>query len=284
MSLKSSNPARHAPANPKLGAAIVRYHGEPSRKHRAEMLECLMAGPLLLAIHELPDGFDCSETDEAQLRFVVADWQAAGRVVCGFSSPATLAAKLPAAVGLSMDPVSVLDWIVASGAEGLLLDPSGTPAFVTNDDAREILGLPNRPDTAPRSASPLDESVKSIREGIGRLLEAGATSGRATIREPRTGKAICFERIDADAVKMVLTASSLAEDERARATMLFEQLAGGVEDLPEFEADKAESPITADYQALFCGDPDRPARAGVKVFTWVFGFPPGFALEIDLPS
>ena len=37
----------------------------------------------------------------------------------------------------------------------------------------------------------------------------------------------------------------------------------------------------AEPQALFCGDPGRAARAAVKVFTWIFGFPAGFALEIE---
>jgi hypothetical protein len=259
MPLKSSDPERHAPANPRLRAAIERLHEQPGRQRRAELLECLMSGPVLLAIHELPDPFDCSETEDALVRFVAADWEDAGRVVCAFSGPAALAAQLPAAIGLSLDPASVLDWIVASGARGLLLDPADAPVLVTDDDAREMLGLPRRKDRGGRATSP-----------------------RATVREPRTGKAVCFERVDAGGVRMVLTATSLAEDERARATMLFQELAGGLDDLPAPEADEAATPSATDYQALFCGDAARPARAGMKVFTWVFGFPPSLALEIDI--
>ena len=55
MALKSSNPAGHPLANPKLGAAIARFAEDPGREQRAKLLECLMAGPLLIAIRELPE-------------------------------------------------------------------------------------------------------------------------------------------------------------------------------------------------------------------------------------
>ena len=68
-------------------------------------------------------------------------------------------------------------------------------------------------------------------------------------------------------------------DERERAEMLLEELAGGADDWPD--AKDAAEDAGRDPMALFTGDAERPARAATKVFSWVFGFLPGFELEIE---
>jgi hypothetical protein len=281
MALKSSSLARHPPANPKLGPAISRFAEDPSRESREKLLESLMAGPLLIAIRELPEALDPSRSEEGHVRFVTAESPNGGRVVCGFSSSRSLAALAPAAVGLAADPASLLDWIVAAGMEGLLLDPQGPSAFISNDAARQVLGLPPRPRAAGRSISLRDGPENAVREALERLLERADPEAHAIVRETRTGKSVLFARAEDDALRMVLSGAALAQDERERAQMLLDELAGHADDLPQRDAGAAEREECADFQALFSGDPTRPARAAIKVFTWVFGFQAGFELEID---
>jgi hypothetical protein len=249
MALKSSNPARRPPANPKLAPAVARFAQDSGRECREELLESLMAGPLLIAIRELPEALDPSQSEAGEVRFVTAEGPDGKRAVCGFSSFGSLAALAPAAVALAVDPASLLDWIVKTGMEGLLLDPQGPSAFITNDVARKVLGLP-----------------------------PGARSAGRSIR---TGKSVLFARAENDALRMVLSATALAQDERERARMLYDELAGHADDLPPLDGGAPEREEPADLQALFGGDAARPAKAAIKVFTWVFGFLPGFELEID---
>jgi hypothetical protein len=284
MALKSSSLASHPPANPKLGPAIAHFAEAPGRERREELLENLMAGPLLIAIRELPEVLEPSESEGGRVRFVTAESHDAGRVVCGFSSSRSLSALAPAAVALAVDPASLLDWIVATGMEGLLLDPQGPSAFISHDDARQVLGLPPRARGARRAISLRNGSETAIREALERLLEHGSPEAHAIVRETRTGKSVLFARAEDDALRMVLNSAALAQDERERARMLFDELAGHAEDLPQVEGGTAEPEERADLQALFSGDANRPARAAIKVFTWVFGFQPGFELGIDEAS
>jgi hypothetical protein len=281
MALKSSSPARQPPANPKLGPAISRFAADPSLERRGELLESLMAGPLLIAIRELPEALDPSQSEEGQVRFVTAESPDGARVVCGFSSSRSLTALAPAAVALAVDPASLLDWIVETGMEGLLLDPRGPSAFVSHDAARRLLGLPPRARSAGGSASLRNGPETAMSEALGRLLERSGPEARAIVRETRTGKSVLFARAEDGALRMVLSSAELAQDERERARMLFDELAGHADELPPLDAGGAEQEERADFQALFDGDAARPARAAVKVFTWVFGFQAGFDLEID---
>ena len=281
MSLKSSRPERYAPGNPKLAEAIARCGKDSGPEARAALLESFTALPLLLAIHELPDDLEPGQGGEATVRFVTAQESGRGRVVCGFSGFQALAAKAPAAVALAVDPASVLDWIVTSGAEGLLLDPAGPSAFLSRGEARELLGLPPPPPPPRRPISLGEQPEGAVREALQLLLEAGRPGDGASIRETRTGMSVLFERAEGDALRMVLGIATLADDERARAQMLFDELAGGAEGQPGDDEAKQEDADWADFEALFGGDVARPAEAAVKVFTWVFGFPPGFELEID---
>jgi hypothetical protein len=281
MALKSSSPARHPAANPKLGPAVARFAEDPSRERRRELLESLMAGPLLIAIRELPEVLDPSQSEEGHVRFVTAESPEGERVVCGFSSSRSLAALAPAAVPLAADPASLLDWIVATGMEGLLLDPQGPSAFISNDAARRVLGLPPRARSAGRSISLRDGPENAMREALERLLERAGSAPHAIVRETRTGKSVLFARAEDGALRMVLRGAALAQDERERAGMLFDELAGPADDLPHGDAGAAEREEWADFQALFSGDATRPAKAAIKVFTWVFGFQAGLDLEID---
>jgi hypothetical protein len=280
MSLKSSNRARRPEGNPKLAAAIARCPGRPTPEQRATLRRRLMAAPLLIAIHDLPEGIAASPEGETTVRFLQEDRGEDERVLCGFTSPESLAAKAPTAVGLSIDPATLLDWLIAGGFEGLLLDPAGPSAFVSHDDAREILGLPRRADGGHR-ATVRPESEQVVHDGLERLLSEAGAHRLAIVREATTGKSLRFERGDGDTLQMVLPADSLAIDERERAEVLFEEFAGGADDLPPLDEPADGKPDT-DFVALFSGDLVRPTRAAGKVFTWVFGFPPGFRLEIDL--
>jgi hypothetical protein len=277
VTLKSFDPRRQPSGNPKLAAALERFAGEPSRRRRAELLESLLVGPLLVAIDGLPPDFDPDASAEGRVRFITAERQRGGTAVCAFSGIPSLARKAPAAIGLAVDPTSLLSWIVEMDMEGLLLDPRGSSAFVSNDDARNLLGLPRRSGRG-RSVSLGDEPNATARAALESLLEDGAPNAETTLLEPRTGKCVLFRRADGDALMMVLARAPLAEDERARAEIFFQQLAGDLDDLPP--ADGAGAELPSDYIALFTGDTKRPAEAAVKVFAWVFGFPPGFALEV----
>jgi hypothetical protein len=280
MALKSSSPARHPLANPKLGPAIARFAQDPGRAQQAKLLECLMAGPLLIAIRELPEVLDPSQSEEGHVRFVTAESVDGQRVVCGFSSSRSLAALAPAAVVLAADPASLLDWIVETGMEGLLLDPQGPSAFISNDAARRVLGLSPRARSAGRSISLRNGPEDAIRKALERLLARSGPEVAVIARETRTGKSVLFARAEDDTLRMVLSSAVLAQDERERAQMLFDELAGHADDLPPLGAGAAEREEGVDFQALFSGDGTRPARTAIKIFTWVFGFQAGFNLEI----
>ncbi len=277
------------PANTKLGNAIVRYAGDPKPEHRAALLKALLAGPLLMAIKELPEGFDPAANEEGAVRFVSAEVPGAGeaearRVLCGFSDIGALRAKAPAGVWVMFDPLVVLQWIVDTDMDGLLLDPDakakGAPALVSNDDARSVLRLPRR-GRSGRALSLGEEPENAIHDAVARLLERSDLDSHVIIKEAKTGKFVLFARAIDDSVMMVVRASSLARDELERTRMLFDELAGDAEDLDGAPGAGEEGEDWADFQALFSGDIGQAAKAALKIFTWAFGFPPGFKLEIE---
>jgi hypothetical protein len=241
-----------------------------------------MAAPLLLAVEDLSQPLASGPDGATPLRFLSEARSEGERVLCGFSSHESLAARAPSAIGLGVDPATVLDWLVESGCEGLLLDPAGPSAFVSHDDARELLGLPRRAQDGRRGA-PRPECEDTLRAGLGKLLAAEDGTSAALVRERSTGKALRFERGEGDTLRLVLDGAPLAADERARAAVLFEEFAGGADDLPPLDDAPAPEPAS-NWIALFSGDLERPTRAGVKVFSWVFGFPPGFALDVALET
>ena len=281
MQLRSLLSAPAMDGNPKLAAALERLQEEPTRQHRAEMLESLRAGPLLLAVRELPECFDPAEGEGAELRFLTADVPEAGKMLCAFSGTAALAARAPSALALWSDPTQLAEWMLARDLEGLLLDAGGAATVLSRDEVRGLLGLaPLSP--RGRSLSLGDAPENAVREALEGLLGEEACE-RIRVLETRTAKSIWLEQAGDGLLRLVLPGADLAPDERARAEMLFDELAGA--DLPEAELEKPDDDGSArDFQALFAGDLDRPARAAVKVFTWVFGFPPGFEVETEQAS
>lgn len=278
MELRSLLPAA-ALGNPRLATALERLRDEPSRARRAELLEKLRAGPLLLGVRELPEAFEPAQGEEARLRFVTAEVPGEGRMLCGFSSADSLFARAPAALPLPVDALALAEWMLGHEVAGLLLDPGGAATVLSRDELRGLLGLP--PLTPRRSVSLGDAPENAVRAALEGLV-GEADAAFVALREPRTGKSIRFERADEGLLRLVLPFASLSEDERARAEMLFEEWAGAAEELPAAELEKPQDDAGgADFLALFVGDLERPARAAVKIFTWVFGFPPGFEVEAE---
>ena len=285
--------------NAKLASAVARYAGDPTPEQRAALVEALLSAPLLMAIKELPEGFDPAASEAGAVRFVTTETPGSGsdvagarRVVCGFSSIDTLTAKAPAGVWVLLDPLVVLQWIVDADMDGIVLDPqvtatskataAGAPAFVSNDDARRVLELPSRRRGAGGRALSIGEAPENaIHEAVARLLERSDLDSHVIVREAKTGKFVLVARAIDDSVMMVVRASSLARDELERTRMLFDEMAGDLGELDDVGSAEGEGEEWADFQALFSGDVGRAAKAALKVFTWAFGFPPGFELEIE---
>jgi hypothetical protein len=274
---------RGANGGARLRQALARCAAEPGAEARKELHASLLAGPLYLALRELPK--DLGEAALAPERamaveFVTHEGPDAGRVLAGFPDPEAVAARAPAAVWLSVPPAAVLGWIADAGLRGILLDPGGAAVFVSRDDALEILGRA-APRPRPRRSLSLDlEPERRIREALAQLLAEGAEGAGVSVQEPRTGKLVTVTRCGAADLLLAVPGDRLSPDERARAGLMFEELTGmaGAD-----EGDGLPSPpAPSEPQALFCGDPGRAARAVVKAFTWIFGFPAGFALEIAI--
>jgi hypothetical protein len=141
--------------------------------------------------------------------------------------------------------------------------------------------LPRREGGGRRPAA-RSASENLLHDGLERLL-AGGEGGRASVREATTAKGLRFECGEGGSLRLVLESSALAADERERAEVLFEEFAGGLEELPPLE-DIPEAKPADDFVALFSGDLDGPTRATLKIFAWVFGFPPDCPLEIGLEA
>jgi hypothetical protein len=265
----------------RLREALARCAAEPGAEARAELHASLLAGPLYLALRELPkDLGEAALTPELPMavEFVTHEGPGGARVLAGFSDPERVAARAPAAVWLSVPPAAVLGWIADAGLAGILLDPGGAQVFVSRDAALEILGRAV-PRPRPRRSLSLDlEPERRIREALERLLAEAADGGVVSVQEPRTTKLVTITRCGAADLLLAVPDDGLSADERARAGLMFEELTGMAGDAAGDGLPPAPVPVAP--QALFCGDPGRAARAVVKAFTWIFGFPAGFMLEI----
>jgi hypothetical protein len=212
------------------------------------------------------------------VRFVTTAGPEGDAVLCAFSGPEAVAARAPAGTWVALEPRRVLALALEGGLGGLVLDPERAPVFLDRDEAAELLGYEVRGRAG--QALSIDEGPENaLREALARLLERSDLDSHVVASEPRTGKFVLFVRGADETLMMVVRGASLSRDERARARLMFDELAGESPD-PEAAAAAANEDDWVDLQAIFGGDPGRAAKAAVKIFTWAFGFPPGFELEI----
>jgi hypothetical protein len=269
-------------ANPRLRDAIARHQARLTPETRAQLHECLLAGPLLVALRELPKQPEAgaqAPAGEMPVEFVTHPGPDGGRILAGFSDPEAVTARAPAAVWFATEPRSILTWLVEEGLGGLLLNPQGPSAFVSGEDLLRMLA---RVDSRPRQRGALagsHESENRIRGALERLLDAGVADDGITLEEPRTGRRVQFAGTPDGSLLMVVSRADLASDELERARLMFHELAGLDDDAPS----AGEDPEPGDFQAIFSGDAGHAAKAALKVFTCVFGFPAGFDLDVSGP-
>ncbi|MEE9606773.1 MAG: SseB family protein [Myxococcota bacterium] len=278
MSLKPFASDRDPMQNQPLRKAIARLDETPGAENRAAVHRHLAAGPLLVAIRDLPRdvGRDPAALDgELPIRFVTSPGPQGTATLCVFSDLESVAARAPAAVALAIDPATLLNWIADERLEGIVLNPQGPSLHVSREQLLRVLG---RGGSSGRSLSISDESENEIREALARLAESDRGGAALEISEPRTGKSMRFSAEADGSVRMDVAGASLSGDEWQRAKLMFDELAGHAEELPAV-GEAAPEPI--DFVAIFAGDVGRAAKAAVKVFTWVFGFPAKFELRIE---
>jgi hypothetical protein len=260
---------------------LLEQHAEdPSAESRCRLLECLREGNILLGLRELPRDLGADPDAlgrELPVRFLTHEGAEGETLLAGFSDAAALSARAPAAVGLAIDTRAVLDWIFEAGLAGIALDPSGACACISRDDVLELLGLGDYKRSRGRALSMRDGPEPRVRDALARLLESDADPTRLVLKEPRTGRLLRFERSEGETLLLTVPAETLGRDEFARTRLLFDELAG----LPEDESQTADRDLEpTDLQALFTSA-EPAAQAAVKVFTWAFGFPSDFELEVS---
>ncbi|MDH3213267.1 MAG: SseB family protein [Myxococcales bacterium] len=283
MSFKPFDSGRNPPENAPLRKAIAKLSAEPTPENRAAVHAGLTAGPLLIALRELPKevGPDPQAlTGDIPIQFVTSKAPGGAPVLAAFTDAEAVAKRAPAGVWLGVAPLELLNWIVEEGFEGLMLNPEGPSAYISRDAVLRLLGMEDRVPRSGRSLSISKGPENAIRDALTGLQEDAHPPAFVIAREPRTGKSVRFSPEADGALRMDLTAAELDSGERTRAQLMFDELAGGADDLPPQEqGPEAEAP--AAYVAIFAGDVGRAAKAAVKVFTWVFGFPPNFELRIE---
>jgi hypothetical protein len=286
MSLMPFDSVRKPPGNAPLRRAIARLSREPTAESRNAVHACLVAGPLLIALRELPRQVGTAPealTGEIPIQFVTGQAPGGAPVLAAFSDVEEVVRRAPAGVWLAVAPLVLLHWIVEEGFQGLMLNPEGPSAYVSRDAVLRILGMEDRLPRSGRSLSMDEGPENAIRDALTRLVEEGGGAGFVVAREPRTGKAVRFSPDPDGSLRMDLSSAELDGDERTRARLMFDELAGGADDLPPLEDGAVTEEAPAAYVAIFSGDVGRAAKAAVKVFTWVFGFPPHFELRIEAP-
>ena len=275
---------RKPPENAPLRRAIAKLAGDPTPENRAAVHASLVAGPLLIALRELPKEIGADPqvlTGDIPIQFVTSKAPGGRPVLAAFTDAEAVARRAPAGVWLGVAPLALLNWIVEEGLEGLMLNPDGVSATISRGAVLRILGMEDRVPRSGRSLSISEAPENAIREALTRLQEGAGPTGFVIAREPRTGKCVRFSPDPDGALRMDLTAAELDGDERTRARLMFDELAGGADDLPPLDGDGENDEAPAAYVAIFAGDVGRAAKAALKVFTWVFGFPPNFELRIE---
>lgn len=282
MPLNPFDPEREAPENARLRKAVARLRDDPTLENRATVHKHLAAGPLLVALRELPRGVGSQPgglAGELRVELVTAEGPEKKPVVAGFTDSDAVAAKAPSAVWLAIAPRALLHWILEEEIEGLLLNPGGASAFVSREAIYPILGLERPKRRAGKPLSISAEPENTMREALGQLIESGEPGAFLIAREPRTGKFVRFSPEAGGALLMDVPAEILGRDEHKRAQMMFDELAGYAEGAPAAQDEDGGEAVQ--FVALFSGDVGHAAKAALKVFTWVFGFPTDFELEIE---
>ena len=270
-----------SPENPKLRKALARLTTRANRENRARLYEHVLNGPLLVALRALPSGLGRGPLDpaaESTIQFVTAAGTDGRGAIAAFSDPAAVAARAPAAVWLAIDPHALLTWIGTEGAGGLVLNPAGLSAFIPSEDVRELVGLQAARRRQSRSADDVSAPEKTIREALNSLYDKSQKCAFLVLREPRTEKAVRFARALDGSLMLDVSAATLSRDEIQRAKLMFDDLAGCADDLPRGECDAEPT----SFKAIFSGDPSLAAHSALKIFTWVFGFPPSFELSVEM--
>lgn len=267
MPTESSLPTESLKENARLRCALA--DGSPD-----ELRACLTEGPLLLALRELPaEGAGEVEPREWTVRFVSSREIEGATWLCAFADAASAAESAPGAVWVALDAGTVMRFAIGAGYAGLLLDPGGAAARLACDELAELVRTPRPEAPRQRALSLGTEPENAVREALERTLKRPYGAACLRVREPRTGKQVQFALTPDGALLMDVPRSELGLDEAERARMLLDDLAG--------HALEGEAGDPDAFQALFCDGTERAAKATLKVFTWVFGFPPGFQLEID---
>jgi hypothetical protein len=275
---------RKPPENAPLRRAIAKLVSDPTPENRAAVHAALVAGPLLIALRELPKEMGCDPqalAGDIPIQFVTSKAPGGRPVLAAFTDAQAVAKRAPAGVWLGVAPLALLNWIVEEGLEGLMLNPDGVSTTLSRDAVLRILGMEDRVPRSGRSLSISEEPENAIREALTRLQDGAGPTGCVIAREPRTGKYVRFTPDLDGALRMDLAAAELDGDERTRARLMFDELAGGADDLPPLEGDGNSHEAPAAYMAIFAGDAGHAAKAALKVFTWIFGFPPNFELRIE---
>jgi hypothetical protein len=122
---------RKPPENAPLRRAIAKLVSDPTPENRAAVHAALVAGPLLIALRELPKEMGCDPqalAGDIPIQFVTSKAPGGRPVLAAFTDAQAVAKRAPAGVWLGVAPLALLNWIVEEGLEGLMLNPDGVSA------------------------------------------------------------------------------------------------------------------------------------------------------------
>ena len=291
---------QHHPENIPLRRALTRLATQRSRENRARVYEHLLNGPILVAITELPrepaprrSGLEascdsCILDNPLPLRFATARGPSEERALAVFSDPAAVAARDPSSVWLAIEPHTLLHWIAHSDCGGMVLNPQGLSAFVPRADIEELAGLRSPSQSGGSQARRRASTESAILGALNHLYDDENPRAFLVLAEEKTKKAVQFARALDGSLTLDVFASSLTGAEIGRARQIFAGIEGYVGELPEPARDPGaiggidSRTNTADFKAIFRGDVAHATQSAMKIFTWVYGFPPSFDLNIEM--
>lgn len=282
---------QHLPENPPLRQALARLSKRGSGENRARVYEHLLSGPILVAIAELPSctanaGPGALATErELPVRFATARGPGGALALAVFTDAAAVAARNPSSIWLAIEPRTLLVWVANENLGGLVVNPQGLSAFIPRDDVLELAGLrvPRRVRGAAHRGTRGPET--SIRRALDSLYDASNPHVFLILEEQTTKKSVQFARALDGSVTLDVFTSKLTKGEIRRAKQMFDGIAGYVDEPCAFE--DPSGPLhagaeIANFKAIFSGDPALATKSAMKIFTWVFGFPPSFDLRVEM--